>query len=196
MKASKTYSSAHPKTTRSPNLKNREVQNAMKNPASRKYQEVPPHFLFQHPAHFIALGAGTGLLPTMPGTWGSLLAIPIALLLHHLGSTIIYLGISIILLIIGTWAAHVTGQHLKEPDHPSIVIDEIAALTLLLFFTGRPWPAAILSFVLFRVFDTLKPPPIDRIDKQTKTALGVMLDDLIAAIYTLILITLLLHFGA
>src|SRR5271156_2989363 len=87
-------------------------------------------FLLHHPAHFIALGFGAGLSPVAPGTFGTLVAIPIALLLREQAGGPALLG------AVGIWASEVPGRALGVPDHGGIVIDEIAAFLLVLFFTG------------------------------------------------------------
>ncbi|MDR2710511.1 MAG: phosphatidylglycerophosphatase A [Burkholderiales bacterium] len=151
-----------------------------------KRDPIPSGFIFKHPAHFIALGFGSGLLPGMPGTWGTLPAVPIALLLHALHNDALYLIATVLLIAVGTWAAQIAGKRLNEPDHSGIVIDEIAAFVLLLFFTDFSWQQIVLAFVLFRFFDILKPPPIRYFDTRMKNGFGVMLDDLLAIVYALI----------
>ncbi|MCL2296742.1 MAG: phosphatidylglycerophosphatase A [Proteobacteria bacterium] len=154
---------------------------------------IPPALLFRHPAHFIALGFGSGLLPRMPGTWGTLPAIPIALALHALHNDVLYLAVTLLLIVVGIWAAHITGQRLNEPDHSGIVIDEIAAFVLMLYFVDGSWQHILLAFVLFRFFDILKPPPIRYFDTRIKNGVGVMLDDLLAAAYALLTMVALLR---
>jgi phosphatidylglycerophosphatase A len=144
------------------------------------------HFLFRHPAHFIALGAGAGLARHAPGTLGTLLAVPIAWLLRtYVGDAGFVVAICA-LLVGGAWAAQVTGQALGVPDHGGIVIDEVAAFLLVLFLVGPDPRKQVLAFVLFRAFDIFKPPPIRALDAALKNGIGVMLDDVLAAGYTLI----------
>lgn len=143
-------------------------------------------FLFQHPAHFIAMGFGSGLAPFAPGTFGTLVAIPIALLLRAHAGDATFLAVVALLLVVGAWASQVTGRALGASDHGSIVIDEVAAFLLVLFFTGvTPWRTAI-AFALFRFFDIVKPPPVRQVDAAIKNGAGVMLDDLVAAGYALL----------
>ncbi|MFO1324976.1 MAG: phosphatidylglycerophosphatase A [Burkholderiales bacterium] len=143
-------------------------------------------FLFLHPAHFIALGFGAGLSPWAPGTFGTLVAIPIALLLRAHAGDVEYLVAVAATFAVGVWASQVTGRALGAPDHGGIVVDEIAAFMLVLFFTGTtPWRIAI-AFALFRFFDIVKPPPIRQLDASLKNGFGVMVDDLVAAGYALI----------
>jgi phosphatidylglycerophosphatase A len=144
------------------------------------------HFLFRHPAHFVALGGGAGLVRYAPGTVGTLVAFPLAWLLRtYTGDTGFVFAICA-LLALGVWSSQVTGQALGKPDHGGIVIDEIAAFLLVLFLVGADSRREVLAFLLFRAFDIVKPPPIRALDASLKNGVGVMLDDVLAAAYTLI----------
>ena len=145
-------------------------------------------FLFRHPAHFIALGAGAGLAPVAPGTFGTLVAIPLALLLRAYAGEVEFVVAIVVLFVIGAWAAQVTGRHLGVPDHGAIVVDEIAAFLLVLFLVGPDWSRVAFAFLTFRLFDIVKPPPIRQLDAAMKNGVGVMLDDLLAAGYTLVVL--------
>lgn len=146
-------------------------------------------FLTSHPAHFIALGFGSGLAPKAPGTFGTLAALPLFWLLVQAG-----LDRTALLLIIaagfalGIRACTVTGKNLGIPDHGSIVWDEIVAMWLVLAFTPANWLGWLAAFGLFRFFDILKPWPIRFFDARLKNGFGVMFDDLLAAAYALLLI--------
>ena len=147
-------------------------------------------FLVSHPAHFIALGFGAGLAPFAPGTFGTLVAIPIAVLFRMYASDAAF-GISIIAFaLIGVWAAQVTGRHLGVADHAAIVWDEVVAFLLVLYFVGDDALLVGVAFFLFRFFDIAKPPPIRQLDRTFKNGFGVMVDDLAAAGYTLLVIAL------
>ncbi len=143
-------------------------------------------FLLQHPAHFIALGFGSGLAPFAPGTFGTLVAIPIALVLRAYAGDATFLAVVALLFAVGAWASQVTGRALGAADHGSIVIDEVAAFLLVLFFTGVSPLRIAIAFALFRFFDIVKPPPIRQVDAAIKNGVGVMLDDLVAAGYALL----------
>lgn len=143
-------------------------------------------FLFLHPAHFIALGFGTGLAPWAPGTFGTLLAIPLALFLHAYASDAAFAVAVLALFVLGAWASQVTGRALGVPDHGSIVIDEVAAFLGVLFFAGTEPLRIAIAFVLFRFFDIVKPPPARQVDRALKNGFGVMLDDVVAAGYALL----------
>jgi phosphatidylglycerophosphatase A len=147
-------------------------------------------FLFRHPAHFVALGFGAGLAPVAPGTFGTLVAIPIAAVLRAYASDAVFGGVIVAFALIGIWAAGVAGRNLGVPDHGAIVWDEVVAFLLVLYFVGEDRVRIALAFVLFRFFDIVKPPPIRQADAALKNGFGVMLDDLLAAGYTLVVLAL------
>ncbi len=143
-------------------------------------------FLLSHPAHFLALGFGAGLSPVAPGTFGTLVAIPIAAGLRAYTSDAVFLGAIVALALAGIWAAGITGRALGVPDHGAIVVDEVAAFLFVLWFVGAEPMRVAFAFLLFRLFDILKPPPIRQLDAALKSGTGVMLDDFVAAGYTLL----------
>jgi phosphatidylglycerophosphatase A len=147
-------------------------------------------FLISHPAHFIALGFGAGLSPIAPGTVGTLVALPIAMVLRKYGGDLAFLAAVAIALAVGVWAAQRTGRDLGVPDHGAIVCDEIAAFLLVLFFVGDNPLRQAFAFVLFRAFDILKPPPARVIDREWRHGFGVLADDLVAAFYALLVLAL------
>ena len=148
-------------------------------------------FLLRHPAHFLAFGFGAGLAPVAPGTWGTLLAVPLYWLITPWFTAAGEVQPSFLVLVgglfaLGIWACETTGRAIGARDHRGMVWDEIVAFLLVLFFVpGQPaWQA--LAFLVFRLFDILKPPPIRYYERTFKNGFGVMLDDLVAAFYTLI----------
>jgi len=145
-----------------------------------------PRFLVDHPAHFIALGFGAGLAPRAPGTFGTLVAIPLAVALRTYVSDATFLAVIVVLGVAGVWAAEVTGRALGVPDHGAIVIDEVVAFLLVLWFVGIEPLRVVVAFALFRALDIVKPPPIRQLDAALKNGAGVMIDDLVAAGYTLL----------
>jgi phosphatidylglycerophosphatase A len=147
-------------------------------------------FLLRHPAHLIALGCGAGLAPVAPGTVGTLVAWPIAWLLDSYANTLGWLATIVAVAIVGAWAAGITARDLGVADHGSIVIDEIAAFLLVLFFAAADPARQALAFVLFRFFDVVKPPPIRQVDRAMKGGIGVMADDFLAAGYTLLVLAI------
>jgi len=160
--------------------------------AARKEVATAPGFgfLFRHPAHFIALGFGAGLAPAAPGTFGTLVAIPIAVLLRASFSGAVFVAAIVVFALIGVWAAQITGRDLGVPDHGAIVWDEVVAFLIVLYFVGDDAVRIAFAFLLFRIFDIVKPPPIRQLDAALKNGVGVMVDDLLAAGYTLIVLAL------
>ncbi|MBS0319196.1 MAG: phosphatidylglycerophosphatase A [Proteobacteria bacterium] len=151
-----------------------------------------PAFLVAHPAHFIALGFGAGLAPAVQGTFGTLVAFPLAWLLYGTPPGV-YLAVTALVFAIGVWASAVTGRALGVVDHGSIVIDEVAAFLLVLFFARHTWAMQLAAFLLFRVFDIVKPPPIGAVDARLKSGFGVMFDDILAAAYAIAVLLVLQH---
>jgi phosphatidylglycerophosphatase A len=145
-------------------------------------------FVLSHPAHFIALSGGIGLIPFAPGTFGTLLALPIFWLVGPRIDPVLYLAGVAVLFALGIWACSVTGRALGAADHGSMVWDETVAFLLVLFFTPvySYWQA--FAFLVFRFFDIAKPQPIRYYERTFKGGLGVMIDDLAAAFYTLLVL--------
>ena len=149
--------------------------------------------LLSHPAHFISLGLGSGLAPRAPGTFGTLAAWLLYPLLRTSLSELVFLAMLASFFVAGIIAADRTGRALGAADHGAIVWDEMVAFWLVLFFAppGLAWQAA--AFVLFRFFDIVKPPPIGWADRRVKGGFGVMLDDLIAAGYAILMLAVLVQ---
>jgi phosphatidylglycerophosphatase A len=145
-------------------------------------------FLLGHPAHVIAFGFGVGLMPFAPGTAGTLLAFPVYWYLAPVLHGYAFLGLVAALFLLGVWACARTGRALNASDHPAIVWDETVAFLAVLFFTPATWMWQAAAFLLFRFFDILKPPPIRHIDRTVKNGFGVMLDDMLAAFYTVLVL--------
>jgi len=143
-------------------------------------------FAFSHPAHFVAFGFGAGLAPFAPGTFGTLLAIPLWWLFSEGYDASTMLALIASLFAAGIWACGITGRHLGVADHGGMVWDETVAFLLVLAIipAGAGWVVA--AFLLFRFFDIVKPPPIRQADARFKGGFGVMFDDLLAAGYTLV----------
>lgn len=142
-------------------------------------------FLLQHPAHFIALGFGSGLAPKAPGTFGTLVAFPLFWLLSPYSFSV-QLAVILVLFLLGIYLCHKTGMALGVMDHGSIVWDEVVAMMFILAMTPRDWVLWPAAFVLFRLFDIWKPFPIRQLDAHVKGGFGVMLDDAVAAVYAIV----------
>ncbi len=134
------------------------------------------------PVNFFALGFGSGLSKYAPGTMGTLVAVPLYLLLQPL-SLLYYIAIAIAVTLIGIWLCERSAQKLGVHDHPGIVWDEIAGYLLTMIAAPAGWQWVVLGFVLFRLFDIWKPWPIKVIDRQVGGGFGIMLDDVVAALF-------------
>jgi phosphatidylglycerophosphatase A len=143
-------------------------------------------FKLTNPIQFLALGFGSGLMPKAPGTFGTLAAIPVFLLLAPL-STIYYLSVVIVFSLLGIYlcgyAAKAAGVH----DHPAIVWDEIVGFLITMFMVPISWQSVVVGFVLFRLFDIVKPWPISYLDKHCHGGFGIMIDDIVAGLAALAL---------
>jgi phosphatidylglycerophosphatase A len=147
-------------------------------------------FAFAHPAHFVALGFGAGLAPFAPGTFGTLLAFPLWWLIGPYYPPLAQAAVIAALFAIGAWACELTGRHLGASDHGAMCWDEIVAFLLVLMIAPAGWPWQFAAFVLFRAFDIAKPSPIRELEARYKGGFGVMLDDLLAAGYTVLALAL------
>ena len=148
-------------------------------------------FLVAHPAHFIALGFGAGLAPRAPGTFGTLAALAIYWALALVLPPLAIAFLAVPLFFLGVWACGVAGRNLGAEDHGALVWDEIVAfLPLAALASASLWLQAV-AFLLFRLFDIWKPFPIRHFEARVKGGLGVMLDDLLAACYTYLVLVIL-----
>lgn len=148
-------------------------------------------FLLAHPAHFLALGCGSGLAPKAPGTFGTLFAWGSFLLFRPYFGDFQLLFLLAVAYLAGIWFIEVAGRALGDPDHGSIVWDEIVPFWLVLLLTPDTLFWQLAAFMLFRYFDITKPQPARYFDEKVKNGFGVMADDLVAAGYTLLCLALL-----
>lgn len=132
--------------------------------------------------NLIASGLGAGYVPWVPGTAGSLVAIPLALLLLPLPTTT-YLATIITFAFLSVWIADRAQDIHKQHDSHLIVIDEIAGMLFVFVGQEMHWLTIATGFVLFRALDIWKPWPCRRIDQRVKGGLGVVLDDVVAGVY-------------
>ncbi|HYC36369.1 MAG TPA: phosphatidylglycerophosphatase A [Usitatibacter sp.] len=140
-------------------------------------------FLVSHPAHFIALGFGSGLAPLAPGTFGTLVGWALAMLLLLAMPPLFVAFFAIPLFFLGVWACERTGRDLGVQDHGSMVWDEIVAFLPLAAVASASLVLQLVAFLLFRLFDIWKPYPIRLLEANVKGGLGVMVDDLVAGFY-------------
>jgi len=139
-------------------------------------------WLLRRPVPLLAFGFGAGLAPKAPGTAGSLVALPIyyfAIALPALGYAALVALLFIAGIVICARAERALGVH----DHPGIVWDEIVGLLATLFMAPPGWLWVAIGFGLFRLFDIWKPFPVSWINHRVGGGLGIMLDDLAAAVY-------------
>src|SRR5712692_10107736 len=123
----------------------------------------------------------------MPGTWGSLAALPVAWVIVHVAGHAVLAGAAIIAFALGCWAAPRVARTSGQSDPGFIVIDEVAAQWLVLVAAPLDWRAYLGAFLLFRLFDICKPWPVRIVEHRVAGGLGIMLDDVAAAIYALLL---------
>lgn len=151
-------------------------------------------FACAHPLHALALGFGSGLPRFAPGTWGTVAAWMIFVALDPLLSDLAWAGVITATLLLGSWAAQRTAAALRTPDSSHIVVDEMAAFWIVLVMlpadAAHPGWLQAAAFGLFRLFDIAKPAPIRWLDARIHNGYGVMLDDLVAALYTLLVIAI------
>lgn len=149
--------------------------------------------VFTQPDHFFAFGFGSGLAPKAPGTFGTLAAIPIFLLIQDL-SWPVYLSWLIVTFVLGVYWCDRSSKALGVHDHGGIVWDEMVGYWLTMFLAPKGWLWMLIGFVLFRFFDIVKPWPINWLDRKVNGGFGIMIDDVLAAVYAWLLLQLLAWF--
>lgn len=161
----------------------------------------------KHPAHAVSFGFGSGLAPFAPGTVATLWAWVLFLMLDPIMTDLTWALLLFVGLIVGVRATTFTGKAMGQPDASSMVWDEIIAFWLVLWVLPKAsdpagfyamgsvpeWMIQLTGFLLFRFFDVVKPAPIRTVDRLIKGGWGVMLDDLVAAAYTLLACAVLLR---
>lgn len=145
--------------------------------------------MLSSPTHLLSLGFGAGLAPVAPGTFGTLVGFPVFLLLTSVPLNLKF-ALYFVLFLIGCWLCGKTGDALGKHDHSAIVWDEIVAMAIVLEFTPAHWIWWIVAFLLFRLFDIIKPWPVSLADNAHGSSpftggLFVMLDDILAALYAI-----------
>ncbi len=145
------------------------------------------------PVVLVAVGFGSGLAPKAPGTAGTLVAIPLYLLMQPL-PLISYLLFTTCVFIAGIWISTYAAEKFGVHDHPAIVIDEVAGFLVTMTAAPAGWPVLIAGFVLFRLFDALKPWPVSWFDRNVNGGLGIMLDDVVAGLLALAVLQGLIYF--
>lgn len=133
------------------------------------------------PVQWLASGFGVGLIPWAPGTFGTLVGLPLAWAATALAPPVFGLLVAV-LFAAGVWLCELTGRRCGVSDHPAIVWDEMVGVLIAASATGGSWQALLAAFLLFRFFDILKPGPIGWLDRHLHGGLGVMLDDAAAGV--------------
>ena len=133
---------------------------------------------------FLAFGFGSGLSRYAPGTMGTVAAIPFALLLKSLPAIVFWPAL-VALFLLGVKICTISSRRLGQHDPGGIVWDEMVAYWLTVAFLPVSWPWWLAAFVLFRFFDILKPWPINWAESRFSDGLGIMLDDIFAALYVM-----------
>jgi phosphatidylglycerophosphatase A len=140
---------------------------------------------------FLATGFFTGFLPTMPGTWGTFAGIPLVIISHRLTSIMQ----AVVLIVFVFFAAFIAGRAeilFEDRDARPIVIDEMVGFLITLLWLPLNFLTLCLGFVLFRLFDIVKPPPIGILEKRLHGGWGIVLDDVLAGVFANVTLRLLL----
>ena len=150
----------------------------------------PVKFQVTNPVHFLALGFGSGLLKPAPGTWGTLSAVPLYyVLMQFLGSASVeYFAIIVVSFVAGIYLCGKTASDVGVHDHGAIVWDEIVGFLITMAIVPFSFVNIVLGFVLFRIFDIIKPWPIKLLDKHVHGGFGIMIDDVLAGIFAWLLL--------
>jgi phosphatidylglycerophosphatase A len=146
--------------------------------------------ILRNPVHLLAFGFGSGLVPKAPGTFGTLAAVPLYLLLVQLPLPL-YLLALVLAFGLGIWLCDKTARDLGVHDHGGIVWDEFVGFWLTMVAAPAGWLWILLGFLLFRLFDILKPFPINWFDRHIKGGMGIMLDDALAGSFAWLVLQLL-----
>lgn len=146
-------------------------------------------FNLRKPVQLLAVGFGSGLAPKAPGTFGTLAAIPLYLLLSML-APLPYALMVLLLTFVGFYICGKAAEEVGVHDHPAIVWDEFIGFFITMFMVPVSWQSIVLGFILFRFFDIAKPWPISFVDKKVSGGFGIMIDDVIAGLFSLIIMQL------
>lgn len=161
------------------------IFNALKS-KSKPIPPLPPQ-VWRNPWYFIAFGLGSGAAPMAPGTFGTLMAIPFYLLLRELSLTR-YVIFVILFSLFCVWLCDKISRDIHEHDHPGMCIDEFAGFFVAMIGAPHGWTWILLGFILFRLFDVWKPWPICWLDKNIHGGFGMVIDDVVAGLYSMLII--------
>lgn len=141
-----------------------------------------PASVWRNPIHFLAFGLGSGAAPKAPGTFGTLAALVPYYFMQDLAQPE-YLAILVVSALVGIYLCGKTARDIGVHDHGGIVWDEFVGMWITLFAAPQGWQWVAIGFVLFRVFDILKPMPIAWLDRRVHGGTGIMLDDIVAGTF-------------
>jgi phosphatidylglycerophosphatase A len=156
--------------------------------------ELRQRISLKNPLHFLAFGFGSGLAPKAPGTFGTLAAIPLAVLLSFYCPLPIYIGLCVLFSVVGVWICGHTANDMQVHDDSSIVWDEVVGMMITMVAVPLSWQTILAGFILFRLFDIIKPWPISYLDKHVHGGFGIMADDVLAGIFSLACLHFLIEF--
>jgi len=144
------------------------------------------NFDLTNPIQFLALGFGSGLAPKAPGTFGTLAAVPLFLLMSSL-APLTYALLVLVVCISGVYICGKAASDVGVHDHGAIVWDEFAGFFITMFMIPVTWQSVLVGFILFRIFDIIKPWPISIADKKLTGGFGIMFDDVLAGLFALVI---------
>ncbi|MDT3321596.1 phosphatidylglycerophosphatase A [Shewanella sp. SP1S2-4] len=147
--------------------------------------QVLTRLSLKNPVHFLALGFGSGLAAKAPGTFGTLAAIPLYLLMAPLPLTW-YIGLTLVGVFAGFYICGKAAQDMGVHDHGAIVWDEVVGLLITMIAAPAGWIWLLVGFGLFRFFDIIKPWPIRWLDAKVEGGFGIMIDDVLAGVFAFI----------
>ncbi|PVZ72552.1 phosphatidylglycerophosphatase A family protein [Pelagibaculum spongiae] len=157
---------------------------------NKKTNKQTPDSIWKNPVHFLAFGFGSGAAPVAPGTFGTLAAVPLFLLMSPL-SLWAYAVITLLICLVGVWICGKTSSDIGVHDHGGIVWDEFAGYLITMFALPFSWQSIVGGFIVFRIFDIFKPWPIKWLDQKVHGGLGIMLDDILAGVFSCLVMHLL-----
>jgi len=139
--------------------------------------------MWTNPVHFLAFGLGSGAAPYAPGTFGTLAAVPIYLLLIQSLDWPAYGIVVVAMFALGVWLCDRTEHDIGVHDHSGIVWDEFVGYLVTMFYAPTGWLWIVAGFFLFRLFDIWKPFPVRQVERRYRKGFGIMIDDVVAGIY-------------
>ncbi|MFW2373840.1 MAG: phosphatidylglycerophosphatase A [Gammaproteobacteria bacterium] len=145
--------------------------------------------IWKYPVHFLAYGFGTGLMPFAPGTFGSLVGVVLFWFMASMAAGV-YAAIVVVMFVVGIFICGQTARDVGAIDPGFIVYDEIVGFLVAMYLLPADWRWIAAGFVIYRIFDIWKPFPIHYVEQHLGLGSGIMTDDVIAGIYTLIILQL------